>query len=351
MNSIVIIGGGAAGLALATGLSKFSNNDITIIEKTNYDSIFSGEHLQSQILPIFENLNIPKEILLENSTVCEGILGSWANRPILSQGFFNQYGFDYIVHRPEFEKSLADYLKAKGVKFYLDSFPAKIEKREITVGNDSLRYDFLFDCSGRTSQQFKTQRIIFDKLLGISFYDFDSKKSDSKVIIESAENGWWYHTGNKKMSITTYFTDSDFDNLDSANLQAEMNKTKIVKNYCKKLKGKPQRKSAYTSILKTFPTEIFQVGDSYFSLDPLSSQGILKAFRQASVVMKCFASGNFEKAISEFYSEQRGIFFQNLKFREFFYQKGWEFYKSEFYRRRIELGLLNPTSIWKRFGF
>ncbi len=339
MNSIVIIGGGAAGLALAAGLSNFSENRITVIEKTNYDGVFAGEHLQSQILPIFEDLKIPKKILFENSTVCDGILGRWANRPVLSKGFFNLYGYDFIVHRPEFEKSLAEFLKTKRVKFCLGVSPREIVKDAVKIENKTIKFDYLFDCSGRTSRQFNNQRIVFDNLLGISFYGLPKAKNDSKIVIESAENGWWYHTFSKKMNITTYFTDSDY--LQAQDLEQELSKTEIIKNYCGQLTNKPRYKSAYTSILKSFPAEIYQIGDSYFSLDPLSSQGIFKAFRQASFVADIFTKNEFESVMSDFYAKQKEYFFQNLKFREYFYNLGWQFYKSEFYKRRIELGLLD----------
>ena len=314
-------------MALAAGLSNFEQNQITVIEKTNYDSIFSGEHIQSQILPIFENLKIPKNILLENSTVCNGIFGKWAGTEILSNGFYNLYGCDYILHRPDFEKSLANFLETRGVKFILGRIVGKIEKNKIQFGGETLQYTHLFDCSGRMSRQFNNQKIVFDNLLGISFYGSPASKKDTFVVVESAENGWWYFTSNQKMSITTYFTDSDEYKMQRRDFTKELNKTTIIKNYCGHLEGEPRRKPAHTSILKSLPSEIYQIGDSYFSLDPLSSQGIIKAFRQALFIANCFAGKGFEKSMRKFYSGQKRIFFQNLNFREYYYQKGWKFYK------------------------
>ncbi len=340
MNSIIIIGGGPAGLAFAAGLSQIASSDLTIIEKTEYEELVSCEHLQSQILPILNQLKIPADILFKDSTACDGITGLWANRPVLSKSLFNPYGNDFIIHRPQFEKSLSDYLKERGVKFHFGTAAKKIEKGRVLLGNKILSYDYLFDCSGRTSQNFDNKRLIFDRLVGVSFFAASESEDNAKVLIESAENGWWYYTHSKKTKITTFFTDADIYQKLRNDLQKELDKTSLIKNYCQRLNGIPRVKSAYTSILKSNPAETFQLGDSYYSLDPLSSQGIYKAFKQASEITNLFSKNKFKESISEFYTQQKMNFIKQLYSREHHYNKAWLFYKSEFYKRRIELNLL-----------
>lgn len=327
-------------MALAAGLSQSTSNDITVIEKTTGDNFVAGEHLQSQILPIFNQLNIPTSILFENSTACDGISGLWSNRPIESKSLFNPYGHDYIIHRPQFEKSLTNFLKKRGVKFYLGTVAKKIEKNYVLIESKSLPFDYLFDCSGRSSQNFDNKRLFFDKLIGVSFFAAPETKNNAKVLIESVENGWWYYTHNKKTKILTFFTDADIYKGLQEGLQKELSKTTLVKNYFEQLDSNSRIKTSYTSILKSNPSEILQIGDSYYSLDPLSSQGIYKAFRQALKIIKLFSKNKFEESILEFYTEQRRDFFKHLYSREYHYNKGWLYYKSEFYKRRIKLNLL-----------
>jgi flavin-dependent dehydrogenase len=340
MNSIVIIGGGPAGLALAAGLSQFASLDIAVVEKTTYSNHVSGEHLQSQILTTLAQLNIPADILFNNSTACDGISGLWANHPVESKSLFNLYGHDYIVHRPQFEKALADYLRQRGVRFYLGTSVRKIEKGQVFIKNKILRCDYLFDCSGRTSQNFDNKRLVFDKLVGISFFTASESKDNAKILIESAKNGWWYFTQSKKTKILTFFTDADIYKKLRENMQKELDETSFVKNFCKKLNDSPFVKMAYTSILESNPTDILQAGDAYYSLDPLSSQGIYKAFKQALKIANLFSKNKFEESLSEFYTEQKKEFFRHLYFREYYYNKGWLFHKSQFYKRRIKLNLL-----------
>jgi 2-polyprenyl-6-methoxyphenol hydroxylase-like FAD-dependent oxidoreductase len=335
MSSIVIIGGGPAGLALAAGLSLSTSNEITVIEKSTYDANVSGEHLRADVVPILDELKIPTEILFENSTPCDGIAGKWANRPIRSESIFNPYGPDYIVHRPDFEKALVRHLEEKGVRFCLGMTYAAIGSREISLKNKTIPYDLLFDCSGRTSRTFDNTRLIFDNLLGVSFYLPSGPNGDAEVQIESAERGWWYYTRHRSLQIVTFFTDADIYKEIRGDLQQELDKTDVIRTRCDRLNDSRHISPAYTSILKTNPNGIYQVGDSYFSLDPLSSQGMYKAFAQAAKTSKLVLEGRFEDSITELYEEQRRDFVLQLQLRTKFYDEGLGYYGSEFYRRRV----------------
>jgi flavin-dependent dehydrogenase len=339
MSAIVIIGGGPAGLALAAGLSHLVSAEITVIEKSTYADDVSGEHLQSQILPLLDRLNVPAEILSDNSTACDGIFGSWANRAVESKSLFNLYGHDYIVHRPQFERALADDLKKKGVEFYLGAMVNKIEKGKIFIKNKALSYDYLFDCSGRLSQNFDNQRLIFDQLIGVSFFTASESNDNAKILIESAENGWWYYTQSKHRKILTFFTDADIYRRLRKDLQKELDKTNLIKDFYPKLNCRPLVKAAYTSILQSNPEDVLQIGDAYYSLDPLSSQGIYKAFGQALKLANLFSDRKPETSTFEFYAEQKREFFEHLHAREYHYHKGWLYHQSEFYERRLKLNL------------
>jgi flavin-dependent dehydrogenase len=343
MRSIVIIGGGPAGLALAAGLSLSGSNEITVIEKSTYDGNVSGEHLQAGVVPILVELKIPTEILFDNSTPCDGIAGKWANRSIRSESIFTPYGPDTIVHRPQFEKALVRLLEERGVKFCLGATYAAIGSRDISLKNKKIPYDLLFDCSGRTSRTFDNTRLIFDNLLGVSFYLPSGPNGDAEVRIESAERGWWYHTRNRMWQIVTFFTDADIYKEIKGDLQRELDKTEVIRTRCGRLNGSRHVSPAYTSILKTNPNGIYQVGDSYFSLDPLSSQGMYKAFAHAAKVSKLVLEDRFEDSVTGLYEEQRRDFVMQLRLRTKFYDEGLSYYGSEFYRRRVismsDLGL------------
>lgn len=335
MSSIVIIGGGPAGLALAAGLSLSMSNEITVIEKSTYDGNVSGEHLRAEVVPILDELKIPTEILFENSTPCDGIAGKWANRPIRSESIFNPYGPDMIVHRPHFESALVRHLEERGVKFCLGTTYATIGTREISLKNKTIPYDLLFDCSGRTSRTFDNTRLIFDNLLGVSFYLPAGPNGDAEVRIESAERGWWYYTSHRGRQIVTFFTDADIYKEIKGDLQQELDKTDVIRTRCSRLNDPRHVSPAYTSILKSNPNGIYQVGDSYFSLDPLSSQGMYKAFAQGAKTCRLILEDRFEDSINELYEEQRRDFVMQLRLRTKFYDEGLRYHGSEFYRRRV----------------
>lgn len=333
---IIIIGGGPAGLALATALIQNADNNITIIEKVTYNNPTVGEHLQAEAITLLESLKLPQEIILRNSTRCNGIAGSWGGSDFLSSNIFNAYGDDFIIHRPEFERDWLEHLRKNGVIFHLGSSPHVNKNNTVTIGsNTKLKYDFLIDCSGRTSRFHGSSRFIFDKMIGITFLYERRSDIEAKIIIESSDNGWWYHSQNKYRTVTTYFTDYDLYTKDVKDIKYQFSKTKIISKLKIVLCEKPIVKQCYTSVLKTIPNQIFQIGDAFYSLDPLSSQGIYKAMTQAIKVAELLDSGFSSDAISSFYESLSREFSETLKIRQLYYAQAYRYHKTDFFKRRI----------------
>lgn len=332
---IVIIGGGPAGLALAAGVANNNSNSVILIEKEKYQKCIAGEHVQSEVQMFFHRLNIPIRILLENSTKCNGIYGCWAGEQFSSSGFWKPSGLDFILHRPDFEKSMIKFLENLGVGLYLNSKEVNIGKNKVQVNkNLDIDFDIVFDCTGRTSRYFNNTRIIFDNLTGISFYSNSVNDKNTSIIIESSSNGWWYYSSNKIKTITTFFTDADIYKEIRKQIEKEFLETSMIKTFSEAPLQKPFIKCCYTSILKSNPEKIYQIGDSFYSLDPLSSQGIYKAFSQACEITKYLSEDNFNLAVIDFYKELNKSFFSNLKYRQQYYTAGYNFYKTKFYERR-----------------
>ena len=328
LNSVAIVGGGIAGLCLAASLK--NDYKIELFEKNEYKSFIAGEHIPNAALNYFEKLNIPHTILIENSIKCYEINGFWAGKKIENEGIF-RIGYDRIIDRPNFDKALYNWLQDEGVKVSLNSPIKSIEPNSITLSdNNKILFDFIVDCSGRTSNKFDNIRLVFDKLIGVSFYTKLKRKNNSSIVtIESSEEGWWYFTTNKKYHISTYFTDSDmFNKSKIIDIYRSTNKYAINKN---DLVGKPIIKLCHTSILEKKPKDIYQIGDSFMSYDPLSSKGIYKAMKDAFEFSNSMRNNLFE----DYYQIKRNEFLKYLETKKSFYKQGFTFYQTEFYNRRI----------------
>lgn len=332
MSDILILGGGVAGLSLAIALRKIGYS-VNVVEKSNYENFIHGEHVPSSIVNLLEVLSIPKSVLAENSIRCNGVIGYWTNKEVVKQGIFNHDGFDFILNRPRFEFSLSLFAKSLGITFYTGTRLSKIETNKAILTNGlTFNFDYLFDCTGRNSSYHNNTRLIFDSMIGITYTTpHNVEKEDSEIIIDSTENGWWYSVSNSNYSAVTFFTDKDI--FKTLNLKKELDNTKLVKEIFKMPFAKPKIMSCHTSILKSIPNKVFQVGDSFSSYDPLSSLGIYKAFSNAIVISEYFDIKN--KELNKAYKTFQNEFLKYIKIRTEFYKQGHEYYKSEFYKRRV----------------
>jgi flavin-dependent dehydrogenase len=249
---------------------------------------------------------------------------------------YNAYGADFILHRPAFEKEWADHLRAMGVQFFQESVVEVKSNRCVTIGHQhTVSYRYLIDCSGRQSRFHQSARLIFDKMIGITFMHKAAGGTASRIYIESGATGWWYHSQSNNCSITTYFTDHDLYSGNIEDLRNALNKTTTMSSLNLLLVGKPVVQQCYTSILKTPPEQILQVGDAYYSLDPLSSQGIYKAIVQAQAMATLLVAGANSVALLQYYDTLAGEFSDTLRLRQHYYQQAHLYHKTEFYKRRI----------------
>ena len=326
--NIVILGGGISGLVLAIALHN-SNSQVIVVEKFNYGHMVSGEHVPAKITDIFEALSIPKYLITDNAIRCNGIGGYWGEKELFNSGMFKAEGYDFILNRPSFERALYNYAISLGVEIFLNIRKISYSENEIQFNGSNIHYDQIFDCTGRLSRLNESSRLIFDDLVGYSYRAPIITKQEGSVIIESSQNGWWYAVNNSHESIITFFTDRDlYHAIDISN---EIKLTNIIKDQFNQLGSVSfHAMPCYTSILKENPNNIIQVGDSFSSYDPLSSQGVLKALSNALSITQ-----NLDQPLTNIFNSQRDDFVNYMNIKESFYKECFNTYGSEFYRRRF----------------
>jgi flavin-dependent dehydrogenase len=365
---VCILGGGPAGLVTALALRQ-KGFPVTVIEATTYDSYRAGEHLVPECLPFITALRIPVRILESNSRRCYAVKSVWGDSVIRERdSIFNAYGPGFLLSRPAFDWDLAAFALSKGVDLKVG---ARIKGLEYGAGRWFVTYqdlkgvkalaaDFLIDATGRNSRfasAFGASKARYDNLIGITaFYRPDKSRAIEmgSILIEAVEAGWWYSTVLQDDTlVATFMTDGDL--LDKTiplkqNLELFVTLSEQTRDSLKGYRrvGEPRAVSAISQIQsKLFGERCLAVGDAAWSVDPLSAQGIFKAFKMATLASKAvqefFASNAY--ALQEFDREQRQMFNEYLLLRTEYYRMESRWPDGEFWTRR-QAGSWLDMPIW-----
>lgn len=363
---IAIIGGGPAGLFTAIAL-KQNKYEVIVLEAGTYSKPRAGEHLGAEAKTLMKNLNIPHQIIENNSISCSGIDGAWGQEELLSRSsIFNPYGEGIILSRPAFDCAIAEYCKSLNIDIRLNCRVSTLKRIddcwEINTKNSQFEVDFVIDASGRNSKfskTFGTSKISYDNLIGLSkvLIPIDNQQpTSSQLLIESIASGWWYSVQLQSGKVAATF-------MTSANLVAVADNSQEVfwENQLKKTNHTSKKLERFVASEKTFTqsakTQILEkvsgdgwlaVGDAAMSYDPLSSAGILKGIRMgisAASKIDAWAKGNPE-ALDEYDQDCRNTFEEYLSNREAYYALEKRFNDSPFwYSRNISPKNLNSFKI------
>lgn len=342
--------------ALAT---KLHGIEVTVLETSSYDLPRAGEHLVSQGLCALETLGVPAVIWEENSITCNEVQSTWGSDDIhIRDSILDPYGEGLLLTRPGFDLDLAKFISDLGVDFRFKSHVSSLERDwdawrvryKNEFGNNELIADYVVDASGRNtkfSPIFDICKNKYDRLIAITSViqakAIDHCVTPGKIIIEPSFFGWVYVAALKNNSlIFSLMTDSN-----------EANKYGAIKNAFQELfpstkigadlKSKGLKVdeivvySCQTQIQsRIVGDEWMLVGDSAWSADPLSSQGMLKAIRTGIQAAKALDGYQRKKAseLEVYENTIRKDFFKYLSERTKYYRMEDRWKEHEFWRNR-----------------
>jgi flavin-dependent dehydrogenase len=315
---IIIIGGGITGSATSIFLKNLGYN-VAVIEKTDLNKFKQGESLSPECKRFFNLLNFPFndniaiEYFANNS--------NWGSNETLTSDFiFNPYGNGISIDRQLLEHGLISHSQSCGNNILLETSILKIQflnnNWEISIKNNDkeslIKSRLLIFATGRTSplNPSSSKRNYLDKLVAVTVVsDIDeSSVTHKNLTIEALPNGWFYTNllpQNKR--VLTLFSDSDLlpkskydyfkEQLYLTNWYQTQNDT------LRETKESVNVFDARTSWSNYQSGNYWlELGDSAYTIDPLSGQGILKNFQ---MVMFCIDNiepfFNGEKDINQIY--------------------------------------------------
>ena len=318
---IIIVGGGVTG-SFASILFTSLGYKVFVIDKSDLTQVKAGESLQPEIKTYLNKINF--RISSKFAIDYFGNKSVWSEDKIVTNDYiYNPYGNGLSIDRLGFEKELRKQSSKAGTVFSLQT---KIEKLEFVKNkwkaiihkkvniSKVIQSNFLIIATGRNSLkgQFRQNKIYYDKLFSVSgLFENDFMENSNFLFTESLKSGWIYTNGIPSCKrIIYYFTDSDLINYSYSDLLLiEARSSKILSKHFH------EKFSHNKMIINSFDARSYWnnnqggknwicLGDSAYSIDPLSGYGITKNFRMVDFVASNLAElVSCKKSYFEMYKE------------------------------------------------
>jgi flavin-dependent dehydrogenase len=272
-----------------------------------------GEALPPVARRLLQEVGLWDGFVSQGHLPCYGNLSAWGSSELHSTDFiFDPNGLGWHLDRLRFDRLLQQAASEGGVevcigaKLNIKACKFSDDSWSISVTNGSerkLSSRWLIDATGRRSTVARAQgvqRHAQDRLVAF-FAIFSSRTNgaersvpavsiddDSRTLIESAPDGWWYTALLPlRQRVVVYLTDADLapktlcskrDFLEQLSLTTHISASLRAHNYAMQTEVGVKAVQANSARLASFTGPGWlAVGDAAVSFDPLSSQGILTA--------------------------------------------------------------------------
>ena len=309
----MILGGGPAGLVTAFRIVK-SGGSAVVVERGRYDEIRIGEHLPPEGVALVRSAGFSG--LGDDAHVrCAGVNAWWGgDAPHYMDYLFHPVGHGLNLSRPHFDSCLAEQCRSAGVQMpyrcaadhccahaLADGGP----KCNAATTSGSTRPRLVVDATGRSAAFARLQGSSIEALdsqVGLIAFRASNPAVDpagGRVVIESAEHGWWYFaplSGGR--CVCMFMTDADLLAATPGSALAcweeRMQRTVHVRSCVEQYPVLTRfivRPARSQRLDRMSGRGWVAVGDAAIAFDPLSSHGIAKGvehgLQAADAVLAC----------------------------------------------------------------
>ena len=315
---VAILGGGPAGSATALSLIRLHHSlRVLVIDASRDDQWRVGETLSPGCQTILQGLGCWDRFCAERFVESYGTCSAWGSeRPYDNEFLFSLRGSGWHVDRRRFDVMLSSCARAAGAGVWSDARLADSE----WVGHDGWRLTlrhpdrllkvearFVVDATGRSASFAARQGarwVVADRLMGafVRFrFSAGGAPRDARTLVEAQEDGWWYSALTPDSCVVVaWMSDADLVRGRrlhvAANWLGHLRQTHLTRARVEHgVPELPPRVWAAQSqrLTRTSGPGWVATGDAAAAVDPLSSQGILKALRSGKlasfVALDCLA--------------------------------------------------------------
>lgn len=289
---VVVIGAGPAGAATALSLRKHHPHlSVLLLEASDFQSARPGETLALEAIPLLQQLEVFDFFLEQNHRPLPSA-GGLRNMPAGAES-----GGGWHLDRSRFDSMLAGYAAASGAAFMramltqvrLDASGLWQLSANAGAVSHTISASFAVDASGRSARfasEIGVAQTAHDSLICLTRM-IELEKAGSGCTVEAFEHGWWYcaPAGDRCLAVSV-MTDADVSKRLRLSAAEEwlrqLDAAPLIRERVgqRQAKGELSIRAAHTRNLAAYAgNNWLAVGDAAASVDPLASQGVLRALR------------------------------------------------------------------------
>lgn len=357
---VVVLGAGPSGSASAAELARRGWPTLLVGRSCDHRPNI-GECLPPGIRPTLEKAGVWEAFLRAGHTPSVGIRSSWGSDELADRDFLlSPYGAGWHIDRPRFDAMMRGSALCSGAEglecLALRDVEPTAEGWRIKLSTDSgdRRVDtpFVIDATGRASvfaRRVGAKRVAMDRLVGAAgYFSFRAPSSmmEPVLLLEAAENGWWYTAPLPEGKlIAVFLTDADFIQREKltqpdrwmAQLSSTVEQSRRIQKHGLSLEGEIRIVPAESSFLDRVAGDGWlAAGDAAASFDPLSAEGITSAINSglnAADAAAAWLDGD-ENALVTYADRVRRSYAEYLTHRSVYYRIERRWLSSEFWRTR-----------------
>ena len=350
---IAVLGGGPAGSAAALALLRQGFGDVTLIEADDYrQAPRIGEAIPPDTRRMLEWFGIWPDFVAQGHEPCHGSCSAWGSAELGYNDFLcNPMGHGWHLDRWRFDAFLAGMARDRGAKGIRARFRQAVPHSQggwtIELDGDApiVRAAFIIDATGRSglfARQRGARQQILDRLtfvVGFVSPHADHHFASRLTFLEATEWGWWYAAQLPQGRVVTALaTDPEiaraYQLTHPHNWRLALAKTNHIAPRLQGMEWDGDHLTVVDGVSFLLDQVVgdgwLAVGDAASSYDPISSQGIQKAFTDAVTAVQAMANndlGGFAQGVKDRFQDY-------LRNRNYFYAQEIRWPHAPFWQHR-----------------